>query len=639
MKIAGWVIENIFRKYYLTRTVFLVVGDILLITLSWYLAFLLRFDGSISSQYFSVFWRIVFLSLPFYLFLFRFFKLYSFSWSYISTVELIALFKASILALLFLSITLYILQDIPFIKESQRLMLGFPFTSGVPRSILFISYFLIIFFCGGVRFAKKFYSHTSLKDNSKNKERTLIVGAGDAGEQIVRSMLVLEKTNYVPVGFVDDSLGKQNLLIHGLRVLGAIDDIPSLIEKYKVDQMIIALPSAGADAIKKAVAGGRKGGLKKIKIVPSFVDIMNDQVSLKSLREVEVGDLLGRKPVVFDTDSIQSFIKDKKVLVTGAAGSIGSELVRQLAKFKPSSILLLDQDETGIFDISEEVAINFKKQSFISFVADIRDNKRIEKIFEEFRPQVVFHAAAYKHVPLMELHPREAVFNNVFGTEIIARNALKFGAERFIFVSTDKAVKPSSVMGSTKRIGEMLCQSLNQENHTKFISVRFGNVLNSRGSVIPIFKKQIQKGGPVTVTHADMRRYFMVTSEAVLLVLQAGAMGQGGEVFVLDMGEPIKIVDLAKEMIRLSGYEPDKDIPIVFTQPRPGEKFFEDILNAEEGTIATRNAKIFIAKLSQVEKENLERTLGGLRKVIQSQDRAEIIKTLKKIVPLYNPPA
>jgi len=344
---------------------------------------------------------------------------------------------------------------------------------------------------------------------------------------------------------------------------------------------------------------------------------------------------LGREPISLDQRGIENFLKDKKILVTGGAGSIGSELCRQIAKFKPRLLLVLDQDETGIFNISGELRNRFPQLKIVSIIADVRDKIKIEQIFKEFSPEVIFHAAAYKHVPLMEEHPDEAVKNNIFGTKNIADLAIKYGVEKLIFISTDKAVNPTSVMGATKRIGEMICQTLNQKNHTKFISVRFGNVLDSRGSVIPIFKEQIKRGGPVEITHPEMKRYFMVTSEACLLVLQAGTMGKGGEVFVLDMGSPIKILDLAKELIRLSGLEPDKDIPIVYTEPRPGEKLFEELLTAEEGTVATQNQKIFVANLSKVDEEELNTGLDKLKKAADNGEKDAIIKTLKELIPNY----
>jgi len=478
----------------------------------------------------------------------------------------------------------------------------------------------------------------ALPKTKRQKERTLIVGAGDAGEQILRSILSSRTNQFQPIGFVDDSPIKQGVLIHGLKVFGKIENIPEIAKEKKIEGIIIALPSAGSSAIKRAVEKGREAGLKKIKIVPPPAEIIDGRVSIRDLKEIQIEDLLGREPVSLDWKTIEKFIQNKKVLVTGAAGSIGSELCRQIAKFEPSSLLALDQDETGIFNLSNEQKRKFPELNFSSLIADIQDKIRIEQIFNKFRPDIIFHAAAYKHVPLMEENPEEAIKNNIFGTLTVARAAIKYGVEKFVLISTDKAVNPSSVMGATKRVGEMLCQTLNQKNGTKFISVRFGNVLDSRGSVIPIFKEQIKRGGPVEVTHPEMKRYFMSVSEAVLLVMEAGAIGQGGEVFVLDMGEMIKIKDLAKELIRLEGLEPDKDIPIVYTEPRPGEKFFEEILTAEEGTVATQYKKIFRAKLAEVDEEKLNNALEKLKKAVNNADKKKIIEILKDIVPSYRRP-
>jgi len=604
------------------RKILFLIGDIILISLSVYSAFLLRFDGDIPSQYFGTIQRVIILSLVFCLPIFYFSRLYSFSWSYVSTNELISLTKAVALSFLFLALSIFISKD-------YSSFIGFP------RSTLFISFILIFLFCGGIRFARRIYLQIFQGKEKGEKERTLIVGAGDAGEQILRNILSSPKTLYYPIGFVDDDPTKQGTIIHGLKVLGKLDKIPQVVENQRVEGLIIALPSAGSRAIREAVEMGRRASLKKIKIVPSIAGIINGEVSLGVLRELEVEDLLGREPVSLDTKSIENFIQNKIVLITGAAGSIGSELCRQVAKFRPSQLLLLDQDETGIFNISEELEDRFPRLKIPPLVANIQDEEKIEQIFDKFHPNIIFHAAAYKHVPLMEKHPDEAVKNNIFGTKFLADTSLKHNAEKFIFISTDKSVNPTSVMGATKRAGEMICQVFNQKNHTKFISVRFGNVLDSRGSVIPIFREQIKKGGPVEVTHPEMKRYFMVTNEACLLVMQAGAMGQGGEVFVLDMGEPIKILDLAKEMIRLSGFEPDKDIPIIFTGVRPGEKFFEEILTAEEGTLATQNQKIFMAKLSEVDEEELNQELERLKVVVRTGGKEEIKAILKRLIPYY----
>ncbi|OGZ73515.1 MAG: hypothetical protein A3A98_03680, partial [Candidatus Staskawiczbacteria bacterium RIFCSPLOWO2_01_FULL_40_39] len=423
--------------------------------------------------------------------------------------------------------------------------------------------------------------------------------------------------------------------IHGLKVLGKISDLPKIIAKSEVKQLIIALPSANNKVIKQAVELGRSAGLRKIKIAPPMHEIIRGEVSLKNLKDVGVEDLLGRDPVGLDKKQIENFINDNIILITGAAGSIGAELARQVAKFKPSKLVLLDQDETGIFTIAKEMQDKFPMLEISLFVADIRDKEKVDAIFKEFHPQIVFHAAAYKHVPLMELQPDEAVKNNIFGTEILADMSVEYGVEKFIFISTDKAVNPTSVMGATKRVGEMICQKHNQADGTKFISVRFGNVLNSRGSVIPTFREQIRKGGPVEVTDPEMKRYFMLTSEACLLVMQAGAMGQGGEVFVLDMGKPVKILDLAKEMIRLSGFEPDKDIAIVFVGIRPGEKLFEEILTAEEGTLVTQNQKIFMAKLSLINVGEFAEKLERLKESAIRNNKEEIIKNLKQMISSF----
>lgn len=597
---------NLFKKTSLTRNIFFAVADIFSVAISVWLAFIFRFDTQIPPQYNPFILRMIILAVIFIIPVFYFEKLYSFSWSYVSTNEIISLFRGVTIAFVFLGIAIFISKY-------------FPHFINFPRSTIFISYILVFLFCGLSRFSKRiFFSITGSRKMVK-KERTLIVGAGDAGEQILRNILSLGMNPYNPIGFVDDNKIKQGVKIHGIRVLGKISDISRIVEKNQVKQLIIALPSANRKIIQNAVELGRKAGLKKIKIAPLLSEVIDGRVSFKNLKDVDVEDLLGREEVNLNTKQIENFIKDKVILVTGAAGSIGSELSRQIVKFNPSLFLLLDQDETGIFNISKELENNFSSLRIHPIIADIRDKEKINEIFKKFQPKIIFHAAAYKHVPLMEENPDEAVKNNIFGTENLAKTSLDNNVENFIFISTDKAVNPISVMGATKRVSEMICQAYNQKNHTKFISVRFGNVLNSRGSVIPTFLEQIRKGGPVEITHRDMKRYFMLTSEACLLVMQSGAMGQGGEVFVLDMGKPIKIWDLAKEMIKLSGFEPDKDIAIVFTGIRPGEKLSEEILTAEEGTIATQNQKIFMAKLSVIKPEDLERQLENIKNLINRQ--------------------
>jgi len=594
-----------------TRLLFFLFFDVILISLSIYISFLLRFDGIVPAEYLDgkeiqklAVWAIAF-CLP----MFYFFRLYSFSWSYVSTQELVSLFKATTIAFSFLGIAIFFSNE-------------FHFFVGLPRSVFIISYFLVFALCGGLRLSKRIYlvALGGGKRTEKGKERTLIVGAGDAGEQIIRSIMSSGVSPYFPVGIVDDNEIKQGVSIHGLRVMGKIDDIPTIVSENGINQLVIALPSVGSKRIREAVELARKAGISKIKIAPPLSEIIGKDVSFKNLANVEIEDLLGREEVFLDTKQTESFINGRVVLITGAAGSIGSELSRQTAKLNPSRLLLLDQDETGIFNISNEITRIFPNIRVISIIADTTDKTKIKEVFNLNKPNIVFHAAAYKHVPLMENSPDQAIKNNIFGTKIVAEASAEYKAEKFIFISTDKAVNPTSVMGFTKRFGEMICQSLNGIGNTKFISVRFGNVLNSRGSVIPTFREQISRGGPVEVTDPEMKRYFMLTSEACLLVMQAGAMGQGGEIFVLDMGNPVKILDLAKDMIKLSGYEPDKDIPIVFVGKRPGEKLFEEILTEQEGVTATKNHRIFVAKHSFIENAKI---FEGVSKMMNAIDQGE----------------
>jgi len=601
------------------------VADAILIAVSVWLAFMIRFEAAVPGQYFEIIARLVLVGWAFYLPAFFFNRLYSFSWSYVSANELIALAKAAGLAFLLQTAALYLFR-------------GFDFFSGFPRSTIFIAAFFIFLFCGGIRFAKRIYLYFFRKKNTGAIARILIVGAGDAGEQLLRSILNSSPDRYLAVGFADDNESRQGSIIHGVSVLGKINDIPKIVSRHNVEELIIALPP-GAKAIRTAVNLAKKAKLKKIKIVPPLADIIDGKFSLASVRRVEVEDLLERDRVSLDMAEIEKFIAGKKVLITGAAGSIGSELCRQISKFKPAGLALLDQDETGIFNIENELKKHFPRMELKEFIADIQNKSRVEEIFLGFNPHIIFHAAAYKHVPLMEENAGEAARNNIFGTKNTAEAAIACGAQNFIFISTDKAINPSSIMGTTKRIGEMICQNFNGKNNgsTKFVSVRFGNVLGSRGSVIPIFREQIRRGGPVEVTHPEMKRYFMLTSEACLLVMQSGALGKGGEVFVLDMGKPVRIVDLAREMIRLSGFEPDVDMPIVYTGIRPGEKLFEELLTGQEAGAAAKSDQIFVAKSAPVDGAFLLKNLDELEDVVpRAENKAKIVEIFKKLVPQFN---
>jgi FlaA1/EpsC-like NDP-sugar epimerase len=604
------------------KKTFFFVCDAAIVAFSVWLAFMVRFEAQVPADYFVIILRLILLGWAFYLPSFAMNRMYAFSWSYVSTQELISLTRAAGVALALQVVFLFVFR-------------GYSFFSGYPRSTIFIAGFFVFLFCGGLRFAKRVYLYLFKPKSSEGKSRVLIAGAGDTGEQLLRSILNSSASRYHVVGFIDNNETRQGNIIHDIKVLGKMDDIPNVVSKYGIEEIIIALP-AGSKLIKEAVRLGKKAGIKKIKIVPPLSEIIDGNISLSNIRKVEVADLLERDQVSLDTTAIGKFIFGKTVLITGAAGSIGSELSRQVCKFNPGKIIILDQDETGIFNIESELKKHFPGLVLRSYIADIQNAARIAEVFDECRPQVVFHAAAYKHVPLMEANIGEAVRNNIFGTKTVGEAAIGHNAERFIFISTDKAINPTSVMGATKRIGEMLCQMLNGRGVTKFVSVRFGNVLGSRGSVIPIFREQIRRGGPVEVTHPEMKRYFMMISEACLLVMQAGAMGGGGEVFVLDMGKPVKILDLAKEMIKLSGFEPDKEIPIVYTGIRPGEKLFEELLTAEEGADATQSNKIFVAKLLAVDSAAVEKNLDELKIVLEKPGNKQAVAGIfKRLMPYF----
>lgn len=594
-----------------------------------YASFWSRFNGVIPDQYNKSLSYFILLALFLKLTFLLLFNLYDISWRFVSLDELIKVFKALSLSSLALGMALFLLRTSILFKAS-------PF----PRSILLIDYIFSLILIGSLRISKRVFLE-GLKSTIKmkgEKVKILIVGAGSAGEQIIREMIRNKNSNYFPIGFVDDDPAKQGIKIHGIKVLGKREDIPQIIKNYKIDEALIALPSAHSKDIRKIVQIIREINIiEKIKILPSANDLIDGKVTLSDIHEVELEDLLGRAAVKIDFKAIKDFVLDKKVLVTGAGGSIGSELAKTILQFNPRTLIVLDIDETDIFHLVNNLKLSERK--IVPVIGDIKDKNKMVSVFENYSPEIIVHSAAYKHVPVVELYPEEGVKTNILGTKIIAELSLKYDVEKFIFISTDKAINPASVMGATKRVGEELLKILNRKNKTKFISVRFGNVLGSRGSVIPLFKEQIKKGGPVTVTHPEMRRYFMSTSEAVLLVLEASAVGQGGEVFVLDMGEPIKILDLAKEMIRLSGYEPDVDIPIALTHIRPGEKLFEEILGAEEGVESTNYEKILKARdtnerSSEVLMEKIELII---KTSYENNKQDKIIKLLKEIVPTYKP--
>lgn len=610
------ITSKIFVKTFRKRTLFFLTSDVLLICFSVWLAFLLRFDGTIPAQlmpcmiYFMVLVNVV--TLP----IFHFFGLYHFTWHFISMSELLKLARAIAIDFLFIGAILFFLRDGLF--------------AHFPRSILIISGVLAFLTTGGIRFLRRIVDELSRKP--KPGKRLLIVGAGKAGEELARNILRGGRTDYRLVGFIDDDPSKQNLSIHGVRVLGKRKDIGSVVKRYDIKVAILSFPSAPSQIVRETVQICRQAGLEDIKIIPSLREIIDGKVTLSSVQDISVTDLLGRTPVSLNTDAIAGFLSGKKVLVTGAAGSIGKELCRQILNFSPAKLIAIDQNETGVFYLERELKAH-NSIKFEYYIGDICNRRRLEYIFREERPQIVFHAAAYKHVPVMEKNVCEAVRNNIFGTKNVVDIATKFAVENFVFISTDKAVNPTSVMGATKRIGEMMC--LLEQGTTKFCAVRFGNVLDSQGNVIEILREQIKKGGPLTLTHPEMRRYFMVTKEACLLVMEAGARSKGGEIFLLNMGEPIKIVDLANEMVRLSGLEPDKDIPIVFTGQRPGEKLFEEIYSENETTKETED--IFLVNSPKPDKAKFDVVIKKLQYLQYDSGQEEILKLLKELVPEFNP--
>ncbi|MEW6685259.1 MAG: nucleoside-diphosphate sugar epimerase/dehydratase [Candidatus Edwardsbacteria bacterium] len=594
-------------------------ADILVIVLVACFSFLLRFEGNIPSVHYLNLYSFIVLSLIVNLPIFFWQRLYHFTWSYVSINDLYQIIKAVTFGTVMIATVLFIFRD-------------WRYFSGFPRSVILINYFFTLLALSFLRIGKRLFTET-IRSVERTGQRLLIIGAGKSAEELARSILRTEGYNLI--GFIDDAEAKQKIFIHGRRVLGKRKDIRQIVNDYDIEEVVIAFPSAGSKIIRETVEICHEAKVKKIKILPSAREIIEGKAVLSNIRDITIEDLLGRDPVEIDTNSIRNFIYQKRVLITGAAGSIGSELCHQVLKFSPASLIAFDQHETGCFYLGRDLEKTFPNISSNIIVGDICDKKKIKWVFEKFKPNIVFHAAAYKHVPIMETNPVEAVKDNIFGTLIVGQTAAKHKTDEFIFISTDKAINPTSVMGATKRVGEMICLWLNEETTTKFCAVRFGNVLDSQGNVVKIFEDQIKKGGPVEVTHPEMKRYFMVASEACTLVMQAGAIGKGGEVFVLDMGEPVKILNLAYEMINLTGYKANVDIPVVFTHPRPGEKLFEEILTDHE--VSTKHQKVFIAKLTKFDTERLKKGLKDLHRCLEKMDESETLNALKRLVPTYKP--
>lgn len=549
--------------------------------------------------------------------------LYRGMWRFSSTVDLIRILKATIYG------------------TGTALLLSFIFyrLESFPRSIAIIDFVLVLLGLGGGRFLYRLW-----KDNRKirfsktslPKDNIVIIGAGSAGNQLAKEILNTTDFNLTIVGFLDDDRAKIGRSILGIRTLGDVSVLPDIIHKFAIKKIYIAIPSATTNEMKKIVSVCKQTNIE-FKTLPKLNEILSGKIELSLLRNIKLEDLLGRDPINLDHDNMKHLISNNCVLITGAGGSIGSELCRQVSLLKANTVVLFEICELFLYEIEMTLAKEFPNTKFIPCIGDVRFKDRVEEVFKQYKPDLVLHAAAYKHVPMMELNPIEAIFTNVLGTKIVAESANKFGAKHFIMISTDKAVNPTNIMGSTKRIAEMICQNINSiSTKTNFSIVRFGNVLGSNGSVVPLFKKQIEKGGPITITHPDITRYFMSIPEACLLVLQASSMAKGGEIFVLDMGEPVKITDLAHNLIQISGLRVDHDIKIEFTGLRPGEKLYEELFSKDEELLQTHHSKIRIAK-TRSNPVNFNDLIHGLLSLKCETDKRTVIKLIKSIVVEYTP--
>lgn len=548
-------------------------------------------------------------------------RMYTNLWEYVGVDEAIQIFLSVVLSTLAGAVFLWVID--------VRL----------PIRVYFVAAILVFFFVGGVRLMFRIAHQKGRaflrSEKTTERPRTLVVGAGETGSMAIARMASRDPLMPgLPVVLTDDDPSKRGSRIHGIKVAGSTDDITDLVDKYDVEQIVVAIPSSTREERKRIYAECTKTECR-LRTLPNVRELSLDEIGDVSLRDVDVADLLGREEIVLNTRAVSSYIAGETILVTGGGGSIGSELCRQLCVVAPKRIVIFDMYENDAYMLKNELSTRYEDVDVIVEIGNICDEKRIREIFETYRPRAVFHAAAHKHVPLMEVCPREALQNNVFGTLNTVRAANEFGVERFIFISTDKAVNPTSVMGATKRMGEMVIQYYASTSKTIFTAVRFGNVLGSNGSVIPLFQRQIAAGGPVTVTHPDIERYFMTIPEAARLVIQAGGMAQGGEIFILDMGEPVKIVDLARSLIQLQGLVPDEDIEIVFTGLREGEKMYEELLMNEEATLPTSNQSIMISVGQEISYEIVAAKIEELKNVLASTDE-EAIHALEQAVPTYH---
>ena len=627
-----------------------------LFALALLLAQLVRFDtgvpgtGGTNWLYHSYLpWLPVFVGLK--LLIFGKMRLFRSGWRYASIRDITNILLASWVFVLIMFVAVNVFRYAPqWLADMTSRRIDVPgvnevilYFQGYSQGVLVLDFLATVFLVCTARLGFRLYREELRPVAPEGARRVLIVGAGDAAEAILREILRMQIERYVVVGMIDDDRAKRNITIHGVPVLGTTEDIRRVCQENEVEEIIIAIPSASQKELRRVI-GLCSGTKLKFQSLPGVSDLIDGRVTVSQMRAVDISDLLGREAVELDPQAIGRFLRGKRVLVTGAGGSIGSEMSRQIANYGPAQIILVEQAETPLFDIENELLASHGDIPLAPVICDIYDRSRVMSTWQHYLPEVVIHAAAHKHVPMMERNPCEAVKNNILGTKNVADACCRFGADEFVTISTDKAVNPSSIMGASKRVAEIYTQALNGSQHcpTKFKAVRFGNVLGSNGSVVPTFKRQIAAGGPVTVTHPEMTRYFMTIPEAAQLVLQAAATGDGGQTYLLDMGEPVKIVDLARNMITLSGFRPEEDIDIVFTGIRPGEKLFEELRTDGEGIEPTVNPKINIWKSRPIDWGRIEQAFAQFELLQNSTDRDQIVKLIQMLVPEYqplNPPA
>jgi len=615
-----------------------LVIDALLVAVSWYLANLLRFNFDIPPDSVAVMTRLIPILLGTKMVIFYTFDLYKGMWRYTSIDDLLNIMKASSVS------SLIVVTLMAFTHGLE----------GFARAAFVIDWVLTVFLIAGYRLGIRLYYWLGPKDrlssfrslsilslkkgDRRGAKKLLILGAGDCGEKIYREIQDNASLRYKVVGFLDDDLAKVGKLLHGVPILGTTVELKRLAERIGAQEALIAIPSATSAEMRALLARCEESGLPS-KTVPGMGELINGKVSVKTIRDVDYRDLLGREMIRLDEDRIAAYLRKARILVTGAGGSIGSELCRQICRFNPSCLILYERAESPLYEIDLELRSGYAEAQVVPILGDILDRSQLTRALSDHQPQVVFHAAAYKHVPMMELQPWKAVNNNILGTRHVMELSREYGVERFVLVSTDKAVRPANVMGASKRVAELLVQNQNgcEQSVSKFITVRFGNVVGSAGSVVPLFKNQIERGGPVTVTHPDVTRYFMTIPEACQLILQAGAMGEGGEIFLLDMGTPVKIVDMARDLIRLSGFEPEVDIKIDFVGLRPGEKLFEELITSGEGIVPTSHEKIMVLRGKACDQERLNAAIDDLAALALEQNAAGIREKLQEILEDYTP--